>query len=490
MFPPSSTDLAVTATAAGRQPAGVARKRHITVMVQPSMRAETSGIGGTVRRPDEISGASGTVVHAVVGARVLARGLMRPAGATATGSWGVAGSRVSAHPASASASTIPRRTAEGRASTTRSSADTGQEMTLRPGGRPPRARTVCPGGAPRTILPMTRMRGESVRMVGAAVLGGLVTGLVLVGIAAFLGIRSEAVGAGTADAAHVRAVYRSVSPSVVLIDAGDRTGSGFLVDARGHVVTNAHVVGDRTAVDVDLGGRRVQATVRGVEPSVDVAVLTLKESQGDVPPLRFGDSAAVRIGDPVVAIGSPFGLNGSLSSGIVSGLRRQIDSPNGYAIQGVIQTDAALNPGNSGGPLLDMDGRVVGMATQIATESGTNEGIGFAVPSAVVERTATRIIATGHADIPYMGIVGGDVPEGVLLQQVVAGGPAAGVLRPGDVILAVDGTATTTNAGLAAALSAHAPGDRITVRVLRDGDETEVPVTLGTRPPTGPAAAP
>ena len=131
---------------------------------------------------------------------------------------------------------------------------------------------------------MTRMRGESVRMLGAAVLGGLVTGLVLVGIAALLGIRSEAAGAGTADAAHVRAVYRAASPSVVLIDAGDRTGSGFLVDGAGHVVTNAHVVGDRTTVDVDLGGRRVEAAVRGVEPSVDVAVLTLGESQGDVPP--------------------------------------------------------------------------------------------------------------------------------------------------------------------------------------------------------------
>ncbi len=334
------------------------------------------------------------------------------------------------------------------------------------------------------------MRGESVRMLGAAVLGGLVTGLVLVGIAALLGIRSEAVGAGTADAAHVRAVYRAASPSVVLIDAGDRTGSGFLVDARGHVVTNAHVVGDRATVDVDLGGRHVAATVRGVEPSVDVAVLTLKGSQGDVPPLPFGDSAGVRIGDPVVAIGAPFGLNGSLSSGIVSGLRRQIDSPNGFAIQGVIQTDAALNPGNSGGPLLDLDGRVVGMATQIATESGTNEGIGFAVPGAVVDRTARRIIATGRADLPYMGIVGGDVPEGVVLQDVVADGPAAGLLRPGDVIIAVDGAAATTNAALAAALAAHGPGDRVTVRVLRDGDEVDVPVVLGTRPPQGPPAAP
>src|SRR5688500_7571958 len=163
---------------------------------------------------------------------------------------------------------------------------------------------------------MTRPRGESVRMLGAAILGGLVTGLVLVGVGHLLGVRSEAAGAGTADTAQVRAVYRAASPSVVLIDAGDRTGSGFLVDGAGHVVTNAHVVGDRTTVDVDLGGRRVPATVRGVEPSVDVAVLTLQRSQGDVPPLAFGRSDRLRVGDPVVAIGAPFGLNGSLSSGI------------------------------------------------------------------------------------------------------------------------------------------------------------------------------
>ena len=130
--------------------------------------------------------------------------------------------------------------------------------------------------------------------------------------------------------------------------------------------------------------------MRGVERSVDVAVLELDGPAGDVTPLRVRRRTSPRVGDPVVAIGSPFGLQGSLSSGIVSGLRRQIDSPNGFAITGVIQTDAALNPGNSGGPLLDLSGRVVGVATQIATESGRNEGIGFAVPAEVVRRTADR----------------------------------------------------------------------------------------------------
>ena len=323
------------------------------------------------------------------------------------------------------------------------------------------------------------------RVLGAAIVGGLVTGLVLVGVGHVLGLRSQAAGAGAAETAQVRAVYRSASPGVVAIDAGDRTGSGFLIDGAGHVVTNAHVVGESEKVTVDVGGRRISATVRGVEPSVDVAVLTLASSP-DAPPLEFSD-ADPRVGDPVVAIGAPFGLQGSLSTGIVSGLRRQIDSPNGFAITGVIQTDAALNPGNSGGPLLDMSGRVVGVATQIATDSGRNEGIGFAVPSAVVRRTAERIIATGRAGFPYLGIVGGDVPEGVVLQQVLAGGPAVGLLEPGDVIRAIDGRPARTNGAIAAALAAHEPGDRVSVGVLRAGDEIEVPVTLAERPPEGPA---
>ena len=323
------------------------------------------------------------------------------------------------------------------------------------------------------------------RVLGAAIVGGLVTGLVLVGAGHVLGLRSEAAGAGAAETAQVRAVYRSASPGVVAIDAGDRTGSGFLIDGAGHVVTNAHVVGESEKVTVDVGGRRISATVRGVEPSVDVAVLTLASSP-DAPPLEFSD-ADPRVGDPVVAIGAPFGLQGSLSTGIVSGLRRQIDSPNGFAITGVIQTDAALNPGNSGGPLLDMSGRVVGVATQIATDSGRNEGIGFAVPSAVVRRTAERIIATGRAGFPYLGIVGGDVPEGVVLQQVLTGGPAVGLLEPGDVIRAIDGRPARTNGAIAAALAAHEPGDRVSVGVLRAGEEIEVPVTLAARPPEGPA---
>ena len=228
--------------------------------------------------------------------------------------------------------------------------------------------------------------------------------------------------------------------------------------------------------------------MRGVEGSADLAVLRLTAPAGDVAPLRFDEAGSLRVGDPVVAIGTPFGLQGSLSSGIVSGLRRQIDSPNGFAITGVIQTDAALNPGNSGGPLLDLQGRVVGVATQIATEGGRNEGIGFAVPSDVVRRIAAALIADGHASLPYLGISGADAGDGVLLGDVLASGPAVGVLRPADVIVAVDGDAVTTNATLAAVLAGHAPGDDVPRGRPRDGRALDLTVTLARRPSPDPSS--
>lgn len=328
-------------------------------------------------------------------------------------------------------------------------------------------------------------RREALRIGVAAALGALVAVLAL-SVAGLAPGTGTAAGLGEPAGADVSAVYRAASPSVVSVSVPGRTGSGFLVDDRGHVVTNAHVVGDESEAEVTIGGRHLGARVRGVERSVDVAVLELTAPAG-APPLRFaGATPALGVGDPVVAIGSPWGLQGSLTTGIVSGLRRQIDSPNGFAITGVIQTDAALNPGNSGGPLLDMRGRVVGMATQIVTETGRNEGIGFAIPAGVVQRTAASIIATGHAALPYLGVTGADAGGGVLLDQVVPGGPADGALRPGDVIVAVGDTAVSGNGTLAAALAARAPGDRVEVGVLRGGRRTDVPITLATRPADGP----
>jgi S1-C subfamily serine protease len=329
-----------------------------------------------------------------------------------------------------------------------------------------------------------RERGDRIGMLLAATAGALASAVVLAGAAAVAGVGSGGSPSGE-DA--VRAVYRAAAPAVVSIDAGDRTGSGFLVDDAGHVVTNAHVVGDAQKVEVSVGGRRVSAHPRGVERSVDIAVLQLDGPAGDATPLAFAADEP-RMGDPVVANGSPFGLQGSLSTGIVSGLRRQIDSPNGFAITGTIQTDAALNPGNSGGPLLDMSGRVVGVATQIATESGRNEGIGFAVPAPVAHLTVDRIIATGSADLPYLGIMGQNTPDGILLAQVFADGPAAGTLAPGDLITGLDGDDVTSNADLARALADAVPGQEVTVSLTRDGDARETRITLTARPAGGPEA--
>jgi putative serine protease PepD len=324
-------------------------------------------------------------------------------------------------------------------------------------------------------------RMEALRTTAAAVIGGMVTGAALLAAGAVGGV-----GQPPDDRDRVRSVYLRAAPAVVAVAADDRTGSGFLVDDGGHVITNAHVVGDDRQVQVSIGGRRMQATVRGLEPSVDVAVLRLEGAPGDIAPLAFAEEQALGVGDPVVAIGAPFGLQGSLSTGVVSGLRRQIDSPNGFAITGVIQTDAALNPGNSGGPVLDLSGRVVGVATQIASEGGRNEGIGFAVPAPVVARAARQIIATGAARLPYLGIVGQDVEGGILLADVIATGPAVGALQPRDMIVGLDGTPTPTNSALAAALAPRAPGETVTVEVLRAGDQIDVEVRLAARPIDGP----
>ncbi len=331
---------------------------------------------------------------------------------------------------------------------------------------------------------MGRGRRDAMGIVLAALVGATAALIGVAGASAFAGAGGSLDGEPTGPA--VRAVYRTAAPAVVAISAGDRTGSGFLIDTSGHVVTNAHVVGDEKTVEVSIGGRHITAHPRGVEKSVNVAVLQLESPVSGVTPLVFADSSELRVGDPVVAIGSPFGLQGSLSTGIVSGLRRQIDSPNGYAITGTIQTDAALNPGNSGGPLLDMSGRVVGVATQIATDSGRNEGIGFAVPASVVRRTASRIIATGTADLPYLGIVGQDTGDGLRLADVFADGPAAGVLRPEDIVVSAGGEPATTNAALASAIADAVPGDVVSMGIRRGGREMTVRVTLGARPPEAP----
>jgi S1-C subfamily serine protease len=289
------------------------------------------------------------------------------------------------------------------------------------------------------------------------------------------------------------------------------TGSGFLIDNDGHILTNAHVVQGAQRVDVKFSedGESQQAEVVGTDPSSDLALLHVDDTQGATP-LPLGDSSKAQVGDPVVAIGNPFGLDRTVTSGIVSALQRQIQAPNGFSISDVIQTDAAINPGNSGGPLLDSSGSVIGINSQIASQSGGNEGVGFAVPIATASDVVSQILENGSVQRAYLGITGGDitseiaqalnlpVEQGVLVEQVFSGGPAdaagikgatgqgtvAGESFPvgGDIITKVDGKDVTGMDEVISAVNDHDPGDELTLTVLRNGNEHDLTVKLGDRP--------
>jgi S1-C subfamily serine protease len=300
---------------------------------------------------------------------------------------------------------------------------------------------------------------------------------------------------------------------------GTATGSGILMDDQGHVLTNAHVVDGASSVTVKFGdGDALDAKVLGVDDSTDVAVLSVDPNQVSAKPLQLGDSDAVKVGDPAVAIGNPYGLDRTVTSGIISALQRQISSPNGFTISNVIQTDAAINPGNSGGPLIDGQGRVIGINSQIATGTGSSGsvGIGFAVPINTAKSVASQIIDGGSVQHAYLGIEGADltpqiadalnlpVQEGALVQKVTPAGPAddaglqgggdatvtldgAHVKAGGDVITAIDGKPVTGMDDLISAVNEKQPGDTVTLDVLRNGSKTQVDVKLGDRPdnPTG-----
>jgi putative serine protease PepD len=276
---------------------------------------------------------------------------------------------------------------------------------------------------------------------------------------------------------------------------GDRQGSGFVVDDAGHVVTNAHVVGSARTVRVSVPGRpAIPATVVVARPDSDLAVLALRGAEEGLPdglrPLELGDASTLRVGEPAVAIGSPFGLQRTVTLGIVSGLHRAL--PTGESIVGgVIQTDASVNPGSSGGPLLDRAGRVIGVTTAISTGTGSDDGVAFAVPSGVVERVVDAALGRGPG-LPWLGFVGQDVgpgtvaagdTEGVRVAELRSGGPAASAgLEVGDVVVGVDGASAHGNAELGARVSSHDVGERVVLRVLRDGRPIDLDVTLGARP--------
>ncbi|MEM6487396.1 MAG: trypsin-like peptidase domain-containing protein [Pseudomonadota bacterium] len=278
------------------------------------------------------------------------------------------------------------------------------------------------------------------------------------------------------------------------------TGSGFVWDAAGHVVTNHHVVEDASAAVVRLAdGRSFGARLVGSDPGNDLAVLKISVTEAPPPPLPIGTSAEVEVGQSVLAIGNPFGLDWTLTTGIVSALERHLPREDGPPIRGLIQTDAAINPGNSGGPLLDSAGRLIGVNTAIYSLSGTNAGIGFAVPVDTVNRVVPQLIAVGRYAPPTIGIaVDGRLQEiargmgvaGVAVLRVEPGSPAAaaglqgasssqgGQLRLGDTILSVDGAPTRTVAELSSALGRHRAGDTVELELWREGRQRRVAITL------------
>ncbi|MEA2474548.1 MAG: hypothetical protein QOE06_2463 [Thermoleophilaceae bacterium] len=289
------------------------------------------------------------------------------------------------------------------------------------------------------------------------------------------------------------AVYAKASPAVVSIRTSSGSGTGFLIDGEGQIVTNNHVVGSNKRVVVKFGdGASIQADVLGTDPSSDLAVVSIPKNSipKGVKPLQFADSRGVRVGDLAIAIGNPFGLDRTATEGIISGLGRSIEAPNGFAIDEVIQTDAPINPGNSGGPLLDDTARVIGVNSQIATAgSSGNVGVGFAVPSNTVRQVVPRLARGQSIDRGYLGVTTSDATggTGAEVQAVVPGGPGdrAG-LRPGDVIHKVDGKVVAHSADVSGLVATRAPGDQVSLEIDRGGAHQTLKAKLGSRPAKTP----
>lgn len=317
-------------------------------------------------------------------------------------------------------------------------------------------------------------------------------------------------------------LYDRVSPSVVHIISrqqnlnfffgaysSEGTGSGFLIDTAGHVLTNNHVVANASEIDVILAtGDTVPATLVGVDRENDLAVLKIDIAPELAVPLEYGNSSDVRVGQTVVAIGNPFGLDRTLTTGIISALGRRLQTSQGALVGQAIQTDAAINPGNSGGPLLDMRGRVIGINTAINSPTGGSVGIGFAVPVDVIKRVVPELIAHGRYPHPDIGLQvaelgtevtpGRDsVARGLLIVDVTTNGPAdaAGlraaqvsarrgryVFSGGDIIVAIDGQPVYSRDDLLIYLEDHfRPGDVVTVTIVREGQTQDVTLTLSAR---------
>ena len=296
---------------------------------------------------------------------------------------------------------------------------------------------------------------------------------------------------------NVSEIYRRVSQGVAFVQSSGAgqaaTGSGFVYDKQGHIVTNDHVVEGFNTFAVRVGSDQTPITARlvGKDPSSDLAVLKIDPGKvsGGLKPLTLGDSNALAPGDQAIAIGSPFGLAGTVTVGVVSALGRTIVSPNGFPIANAIQTDAAINPGNSGGPLLDGAGNVIGVNSQIKTGSGVdaNAGVGFAVPVSTIKQVVPQIQSGGKINRAFLGVTNGTANDdsGAIVSDIVPAGPAAkGGVQQGDKIVAIDGRPITSSDDVSAAVAAHKPGEQAKLTVVRGGDRRTLTVTLGTRPET------
>jgi putative serine protease PepD len=261
-------------------------------------------------------------------------------------------------------------------------------------------------------------------------------------------------------------------------------GSGWVYDSSGRIVTNQHVVDRTTSISVRFwNGKTYSARVVGIDGSTDLAVIKVNAPAGELHPLTVGDSSALQVGDGAVAIGSPFGLEETVTSGIVSALHRAIQSPTNFTINDSVQTDAAINHGNSGGPLLNAQGQVIGVNAQIKSDSGGNEGVGFAIPSNTVKLIASQLISTGKATHAYLGVLLNEASSSAQIQSVRADTPAAKAgLKAGDVVTEVDGTSIASGDDLTRAIDAHKPGDTVTLKYRRGGSEHSVDLKLATRP--------
>ncbi len=296
--------------------------------------------------------------------------------------------------------------------------------------------------------------------------------------------------------------------------AATATGSGIVIDTAGHILTNNHVIAGASSIQVKLGASNstYKATVVGTDPATDLALLKVDAPASQLHPLALGDSSKMEVGDPVVAIGNPFGLDRTVTSGIVSALQRQIQAPDGFSISNVIQTDAAINPGNSGGPLIEAAGNVIGINSQIETggSGDGNVGIGFAIPINTARSEISQLETTGKVQHAFLGITGTSVTpdlakavnlpvkEGVLVQEVLKNGPAdkagmkggntaatidgANFSLGGDIITKINGKTISSMDEVVNIINAAKPGEKLTVTVLRGGSTKTLTVTLGVRP--------